>query len=124
MDEITLSCPHCRGLIGIDEDGRVLALEEPKPLAKNERIGVGGLRTEHSGDIRYWDYEPKRRAKPVVQPLHEHKAGRQLEPEPVSEPFEADPQLMAAADKDLSDRNITPPKPKTKRTKRTRKTTD
>lgn len=129
MDDIELQCPHCRGLIGITDEGQVLALEEPKPLKENERIGVGGLRTVHSGDPRFLEYEPKRERKPLLQPLHTQKAGRQQpvepDPAPVSSsddasvtPFEPDPKLMEAVDKDLANRNIIPSKKREPRTKK------
>ena len=122
MDDIELQCPHCRGLIGITDEGQVLALKEPEPLKVNERIGVGGLRTEHSGDPRFLEYEPKRERKPLLKPLHQHKAGSQPEPEPEpvepSAPVVPDEKLMEAVDRDLANRNITPTKKRKPRTKK------
>ena len=60
------------------------------------------MEVEHSGDIRYLDYEPKRERKPVVEPIQKKK---KWEPEP-TEPFEPDVRLLDAAQKDLKRRNI------------------
>ncbi len=60
------------------------------------------MRSEHSGDIRYLDYEPKRERKPVVEPVQKKK---KWEPEPTA-PVIPDEKLMEAAKRDLQRRNI------------------
>lgn len=105
MDELELQCPHCRGLIGITDEGEVVALVEPTPLKENQRLGIGGLVTEHSGDQRFLEYEPKREPTFVVQPLGERKPKKERKPEK-TEPIVPDEGLMKAAANDLKQRNI------------------
>ena len=104
MDELELQCPHCRGLIGITDEGQIVALVEPEPLKENQRLGIGGLVTEHSGDQRFLEYDPKREPTFVVQPLAEVKPKKRTPKK--TEPIVPDEGLMKAAAKDLKQRNI------------------
>jgi hypothetical protein len=108
VDEVSLVCPCCDAVIGIEDDGRVVLLQYPQPLADNERKGIGGIRTEHSGDSRFYEYQSDTRSKtPLLTPLHTQTAGRkEPQPEPESAPVIPDEKLMEAAEADLKKRFI------------------
>jgi len=113
-DEIRVPCPHCNSILTVDDAGD-LVMADDQPVEREGDIGLGGLRVVDADpgwkERSYYSNSGARKAEkgPGARIFgFEHNLG----------PTPPDPELEAAAAKDLREKNITPKAPKRKPTKK------
>jgi hypothetical protein len=99
MDDIELTCPCCNALLGVDDTGDLVLLDEPA-LEPGVSRGIGGL-TVVDADPRWREqnYGFNQQGK---EPEHFIEFGFPN----ISAPAPLDPLVEAAADKDLKQKGI------------------
>lgn len=122
-DEITLTCPHCLSLLGIDAAGDPIVIEEPPvsgtdaPLPVGTHRGLGGLKVvEAEPNWKQENYffnqvkndAPTRLEPPVagtVSPRTDSAAPVPVPTPPPAEPI-TDEGVTAAIENDLKQRGL------------------
>lgn len=99
MEDIELTCPCCSALLGVDETGDLVLLEEPA-LEPGVSRGIGGL-TVVDADPR-WRQQNYRFNQQGHEPEHMIDFGFPS----FAAPSPLDPLVEAAADKDLKQKGI------------------
>lgn len=110
-DDITLTCPCCNSKLSIDDYGDAVLVEQAELPRGSTRTHKGLVVVDADPDWREQDYLRNQQvrasaANTLRPPASFTKLVEELEAPTEPEPIEPNPEVLAAATKDLRDKGI------------------